>query len=165
MSSNNLTKDAAPAALVPASTSVVAASPAPAPAPAPAPVVADFAAAVAAAGQQPVLPGYGAYPIDGLLVPVLPPATSPSEPKTESKRAVIDNRRCGKCHKTDRVCSKAGNITCIYDACEGCNQCFYDEKTKKRKLIRYRDLLRRAKAEEQRKKGEKQKKNKKKKKK
>ncbi len=84
--SNNLAEDVAPAALDPASNSVVA----PAPAPAPVPVV--------AAEGQPVLPGYGAYPIDSIPEPVLPPA----EPKTKSRRTVKNDRRCGNCHMQDR---------------------------------------------------------------
>jgi hypothetical protein len=74
--SNNLAEDAAPAALAPASNSVVA----PVPAPAPAPVV--------AAEEQPVLPGYGAFPIDGLPVPVLPPA----EPCKDQVKACCQNK-------------------------------------------------------------------------
>ena len=81
------------------------------------------------------LPGYGPYPVDGQPLLVVP---APPGKAAKVKRKVINPRRCGKCHKQNTRCARSGTATCEEKPCEGCVQCFYNEKTGKRELRKYK---------------------------
>ncbi len=85
-------------------------------------------------GEQ-ALPGYGPFPVEGQIDPIVAPAVAVAR----RKRRVVNPRRCSNCHATGTRCARGGNSPCEKEPCKGgCSECHFDKRKNRWALTRYR---------------------------